>query len=486
MLFADPFTFDIERCLIAFNRHAPGTRVVGGMTSAGTRPGANALLLNDWIAHEGGVGLALKGALRVDVVVSQGCRPVGPALEVTRADGNLVFELDGQPAIERAEQVLRALPQAEQALLRNGLYVGRPARRGATGPGDYLIRNLLGADRGRGALAVADVMAEQEQIRLHVRDADSAVEDLELLLSPQEFDSPAAAALLFACNGRGVACSECPTGTCRRCGRRWAARCPWAACSAPARSAPWAIATCFMATPRASRSCARGGGRREGQAAVDRRRRGRAARGGAGGDVRPAEPRDDARSWWAHIRVLAADSLRGRMTGTADYLAAARYVAAEFREQGVRPGGAPTPGVTDADEPYFQHVPFVWRRIREPECSLALVHGGVPTPLELGKDATLGAGIEAADSLDAPMVFAGYGLSVPEAGYDDLQGLDLRGKLAVYVRSGPTRCPHRCARTPRPPTFAGRGCGPPARSAPPASRRRGSGRCRGSARRADG
>ena len=204
LVFADPFSFDIERCLASFNRHAVGLRVVGGMASAGMRPGANALLLNDWIAHEGGVGIALRGALRVDVVVSQGCRPVGPELTVTKAAGNLVFELDGQPAVERAEAVLRQLPQAEQALLKNGLYVGRPARSGASGQGDYLIRNLLGADRNRGALAIADVMAEHENIRLHVRDAETAAEDLELMLSPQEFDTRAAAALLFACNGRGT------------------------------------------------------------------------------------------------------------------------------------------------------------------------------------------------------------------------------------------------------------------------------------------
>jgi small ligand-binding sensory domain FIST len=203
VLLADPFSFDIERCLTSFSRHAPGMRVVGGMASAGQRPGGNALLLNDWIAHEGGVGLALKGALRVDVVVSQGCRPVGPELEVTKAEGNLVLELDGEPAVERAEKVLRRLPQDEQALLKNGLYIGRAARSGASGQGDYLIRNLLGADRARGALAIADVMAEQEKIRLHVRDAGTAIEDLELLLSPQEFDTRAAAALLFACNGRG-------------------------------------------------------------------------------------------------------------------------------------------------------------------------------------------------------------------------------------------------------------------------------------------
>jgi small ligand-binding sensory domain FIST len=203
MLFGDPFTLDIERVLAGFNRHAPGLRVIGGMASAGPKPGTNALLLNDWVAKDGGVGLAFKGALRADVVVSQGCRPVGPPLEVTRADGNVVIELDGQPALERAEQVLRALSPVERERLAHGLYIGRPARRGAEGRGDYLIRNLLGADRDRGLLAVGDRVTEREKLRIHVRDAGTAKEDLELLLSPQAFDVPVSAALVFACNGRG-------------------------------------------------------------------------------------------------------------------------------------------------------------------------------------------------------------------------------------------------------------------------------------------
>jgi hypothetical protein len=153
-----------------------------------------------------------------------------------------------------------------------------------------------------------------------------------------------------------------------------------------------------------------------------------------------AAPSEDAHRWWSHIQVLANDSLRGRRTGTPDYLTAARYVAAQFRMQGVKPGG-PVTRSTTSDEAYFQSVPFIWRKIRESECSLALVRGGVPTPLELGRDANLSTSIEAAESVEAPMVFVGYGLSVPEAGYDELKGLDLRGKVAVYVRSGPDTLP---------------------------------------------
>jgi small ligand-binding sensory domain FIST len=205
MLLGDPFTLDIERVLHAFNRHVPAMRVVGGMASAGMRPNSNVLMLNDWVAHEGGVAVALAGALRVDVVVSQGCRPIGPPLQITRAEQNVIFELDGQPALERAEQVLRELSEPEREHLRHGLYVGRPARAGASGRGDYLIRSLLGADRDQGALAVGDRVSESEAVRLHVRDAEIAREDLEMLLSPQAFDTRAEAALLFSCNGRGKA-----------------------------------------------------------------------------------------------------------------------------------------------------------------------------------------------------------------------------------------------------------------------------------------
>ena len=210
IVLGDPFSLDMERVLGLFNRWVPGVRVVGGLASAATKPGGNTLVLNDWTAHEGGVAIALHGALRADVVVSQGCEPIGPPLDVTHAEDNLIFTLDGQPAVERIEQVLRAVPENERDRLKQGLYLGRPARGDASGRGDYLIRNLLGADRDRGALAVADVVGLREKVRLHVRDGRAAQEDLDMLLSPQAFDSAASGALLFACNGRGKALFGAP------------------------------------------------------------------------------------------------------------------------------------------------------------------------------------------------------------------------------------------------------------------------------------
>lgn len=203
LVLGDPFSLQPAGLFAAFQRHAPRVRLVGGFASAAPRPGSDVLLLNDWVAAGGGVAVALSGALRADVVVSQGCRAIGPPLTVTRGEANLVEEFDGQPALERVEEVLRELPEGEHERLQRGLYVGLPVRPEAEGRGDYLIRAFLGGDRTRGMIALGDRIAVGQQVRLHVRDAGTAREDLEMLLSPQAFDTPACAALLFACSGRG-------------------------------------------------------------------------------------------------------------------------------------------------------------------------------------------------------------------------------------------------------------------------------------------
>jgi Zn-dependent M28 family amino/carboxypeptidase len=139
--------------------------------------------------------------------------------------------------------------------------------------------------------------------------------------------------------------------------------------------------------------------------------------------------RPEGRRWLAHVRYLARDSMRGRQTGSPEHAKAAQYVAAQFKELGLAPG-AP-------DGSYLQPVAFAVRRVRESECSLDLVFGDRVEHLELGKDATLSMSIDQADSLDAPMVFAGYGISVPEQGYDDFATADLKGKVVVYIQGGP-------------------------------------------------
>jgi small ligand-binding sensory domain FIST len=206
IVLGDPFSLDMERVLALFNRWAPGVRVVGGLASAASKPGGNTLVLNDWTAHEGGVAIALHGALRATSWCRRAASRSGRRSTSRTPRNNLIFTLDGQPAVERVEQVLRAVPERDRDRLKQGLYLGRPARGEASGRGDYLIRNLLGADRDRGALAVADVVGLREKVRLHVRDARAALGgSRDAALAAGVRHRGRAAALLFACNGRGRA-----------------------------------------------------------------------------------------------------------------------------------------------------------------------------------------------------------------------------------------------------------------------------------------
>jgi Zn-dependent M28 family amino/carboxypeptidase len=139
-----------------------------------------------------------------------------------------------------------------------------------------------------------------------------------------------------------------------------------------------------------------------------------------------------AATWWAHVSYLASDRMKGRETGSREHREAAEYIAKHFKDAGLKPGG--TNG-------YFQPVRFRSRRIVEEQSSLALVRDGQVTPVALGDAATFSMRIEPAPHVDAPMVFIGYGLQVPEAHHDDLAGMDLTGKVALIMTGGPSSIP---------------------------------------------
>ncbi len=132
--------------------------------------------------------------------------------------------------------------------------------------------------------------------------------------------------------------------------------------------------------------------------------------------------------WWKHVRILADDSFEGRDTGSEGHRKAAEYVVQEFERARLKPAG------TDS---YFQPVRFDVRRIEEEHSWVEFGN----QRLKLGEDVILNARGAAAGDVDAEAVFVRYGLSIPEARYDDLAGLDLRGKIAVYYAGGPKRIP---------------------------------------------
>jgi len=143
----------------------------------------------------------------------------------------------------------------------------------------------------------------------------------------------------------------------------------------------------------------------------------------------PAAAADaDGARWWSHVETLAGPQFEGRLTGTPGYDKAAAYAAGQFKAYGLKPAG------TDG---YLQPMKFTVQRVLAEGSSAALVVDGKEQPLRVGPDLLLGARIPQPKAIEAPLVFIGYGLHLPEVGYDDFAGQDLKGKIAVYVNGGP-------------------------------------------------
>jgi Zn-dependent M28 family amino/carboxypeptidase len=134
------------------------------------------------------------------------------------------------------------------------------------------------------------------------------------------------------------------------------------------------------------------------------------------------------KEWWAHVQYLASDDLQGRDVGSPGFDKAANYVAGEFEKAGLKPGNGSS---------YFQPVAFESVVIEPRRSSLSLVHNGVATSVSVPAEALLGYSGHAAATIEAPLVFAGYGLSIPEAHWDDLKGLRVHGAVVVYLAGGP-------------------------------------------------
>jgi small ligand-binding sensory domain FIST len=201
ILLADPFSFPADDFVDMAAERLPDLRVIGGLASAANGPGGNRLVLDGEIHADGAVGVLLPHASGATTVVSQGCRPIGTPMVVTRADHRVVLELAGKPALGRLAELIGGLSESERDLARSGLHVGWviDEHKERFERGDVLIRNLLGGNKEAGALVVAGPVQVGSTVQFQVRDAATADEDLRQLLAGRQ----ATGALVFTCTGRG-------------------------------------------------------------------------------------------------------------------------------------------------------------------------------------------------------------------------------------------------------------------------------------------
>ncbi len=211
IVLADPFSFHIVNFLNAVTEHFAGVPVVGGMASGADAAGQVRLVCDDECYDEGAVGIALSGSLMVETIVSQGCRPIGRPFVITSAEQNVIKLLGGKPAMQMLNEVFTTANDEEKKLMQQGIFVGTAISeyKDEFGRGDFLIRNMIGADQRTGSLMIGDYARVGRTIQFHVRDAKTAEEDLRKLLASHR-QPPPAGALLFNCNGRGTRLFEQP------------------------------------------------------------------------------------------------------------------------------------------------------------------------------------------------------------------------------------------------------------------------------------
>ncbi len=205
VILADPFTVDTDLLLARLTAAYPRAPAVGGLASGGTAPGKHRVFVGGRSLPIGAVGLAIVDA-DVRSVVSQGCRPVGRRFVITKADRNRIHTLSGRPAAEAIRAEVASLSEADQALARSSLLIGRVTNEAQDefDRGDFVVRNVLGVLRENGALVVGDRVRVGQTVQLQLRDRETAVEDLDhhLALAAESGTAPRGA-LAFVCSGRG-------------------------------------------------------------------------------------------------------------------------------------------------------------------------------------------------------------------------------------------------------------------------------------------
>lgn len=206
LTFADPMSCDVERWVRLFNEGYPGAPVIGGLASGLAIGRPSWMLLGGEAFSEGAVGVALSGAVDFEIVVAQGCRPIGAPLTVTKAEGHVLYELGGRAPLEVLRGVIRELSPADQELARQSLFVGVAMNeyKEHLSRGDFLVRNLMGYDAETGALMIGTMLHAGQTLQFQLRDAKTSDEELKALLERVHgAEAGTGGALLVSCCGRG-------------------------------------------------------------------------------------------------------------------------------------------------------------------------------------------------------------------------------------------------------------------------------------------
>ncbi len=208
LAFADPFNANLERWLKGWNEAYPKVPIYGGIASGPINEQRTQVYLNGEVFEDGGVAVAVSGDVKLTGVISQGCTPIGDTWTITRAEKNLIYQIGNRPAYQVLLETYNSLSAEEQLMARGNIFVGLVVNEYLEEfhRGDFLIRNLLGADPQSGAVAVGALPRAGQTLQFQRRDASAADEDMKTLLDmtrKQLSGKKLFGGCLCSCNGRG-------------------------------------------------------------------------------------------------------------------------------------------------------------------------------------------------------------------------------------------------------------------------------------------
>jgi small ligand-binding sensory domain FIST len=205
MILTDPWSFPATDFAAHAQMLLTDLPVVGAVASGPPPARTTRFLLDGRIHTRGAVGVMIGGHAEVTTLISPACRPVGPVLTVTDADGFLLKSLAGSPAALRAQEIVAALEDPDRGLALGGMQLGVAAGSDDPGMGDFVIHDFQAAEGERGALQVAGPVPVGAAVQFQIRDEDAADEDLNVMLEgvAARMGQRLAGALLFSSTSRG-------------------------------------------------------------------------------------------------------------------------------------------------------------------------------------------------------------------------------------------------------------------------------------------
>jgi len=206
ILLADPFTFPMDLLMQRVAEEAPGLPILGGYASGVTGPGDCGLILNGQASCRGAVGILLPPEIHIEPVVSQGCRPIGEPMIVTKIDDEVLLSLSGYPALQQLRRLYEQSPTRDQELMLKSLLIGRAIHEyhDRLDHGDFLVRQCLGVDDTREGIVLTERIRAGQTVQFHVRDSETADADLQAAFKRVSVKrGTPLGALMFTCNGRG-------------------------------------------------------------------------------------------------------------------------------------------------------------------------------------------------------------------------------------------------------------------------------------------